>query len=249
LLHAVAVVKAGVFAIIRLTYYSFGTDFLRGTWVQNVVMVLAMFTTVYGCSRAVKEGHIKRRLAYSTISNLSYIIFGVTIMTPLGLVGALCHLVCHAVMKICSFMCAGAFMHQTGKKYVFDMDGIGKRMPVIFFALGISGMGLMGVPGLAGFISKWNLTGAAVDSKNPLAYVGIVCLLISALLTAIYMMSIMMRACFPPKGFDDSAIVHITDPGWKMCVPIVLCAFLTMVLGIFSSPLVAFFKDVAAGIY
>jgi multicomponent Na+:H+ antiporter subunit D len=146
-------------------------------------------------------------------------------------------------------MCAGAFMHQTGKKYVFDMDGIGKRMPVIFFALGISGMGLMGVPGLAGFISKWNLTGAAVDSKNPLAYVGIVCLLISALLTAIYMMSIMMRACFPPKGFHDSAIVHITDPGWKMCVPIVLCAFLTMVLGIFSSPLVAFFKDVAAGIY
>ena len=78
LLHAVAVVKAGVFAITRLTYYSFGTEFLRGTWVQNVVMMLAMFTTVYGCSRAVKEAHIKRRLAYSTVSNLSYIIFGVT---------------------------------------------------------------------------------------------------------------------------------------------------------------------------
>ena len=248
LLHAVAVVKAGVFGIIRLTYYSFGTEFLRGTWVQNVVMALAMFTTVYGCSRAVKETHIKRRLAYSTVSNLSYIIFGVTIMTPLGLVGALCHLVCHAVMKICSFMCAGAFMHQTGKKYIFDMDGIGKKMPIIFFCLGISGMGLMGVPGLAGFISKWNLAKAAVASQNPLAYFGIVCLLISALLTAIYMMSIMIRAFFPPVGFDDSAIANIKDPGWKMCLPIVLCAVFTMVLGVFSTPLVEFFAAVAAGL-
>ena len=249
LLHAVAVVKAGVFAIIRLTYYSFGTEFLRGTWVQNVVMILAMFTTVYGCSRAVKETHIKRRLAYSTVSNLSYIIFGVTIMTPLGLVGALCHLVCHAVMKICSFMCAGAFMHQTGKKYIFDMDGLGRRMPIIFFALGLSGMGLMGVPGMAGFVSKWNLAQAAVDSHNPLAYVGIICLLISALLTAIYMMSILMRAFFPPMNFDKTAIAKITDPGWKMCLPILLCAFFTVVLGMFSSPLVAFFRDVAMGIY
>ena len=248
LLHAVAVVKAGVFGIVRLTYYGFGTDFLYGTWVQNVVMALAMFTMIYGCSRAVKETHIKRRLAYSTVSNLSYIIFGVTIMTPLGLVGALCHLVCHAAMKICSFMCAGAFMHQTGKKYIFDMDGIGKKMPVIFFCLGLSGMGLMGVPGLAGFISKWNLTKAAVDSQNPLAYWGIVCLLISALLTAIYMMSIIMRAFFPAVGFDDSAIAHIKDPGWKMCLPIVLCAVFTVLLGIFSTPLVEFLTAVAAGL-
>lgn len=248
LLHAVAVVKAGVFAIIRLTYYSFGTEFLRGTWVQNVVMVLAMFTTVYGCSRAVKETHIKRRLAYSTVSNLSYIIFGVTIMTPLGLVGALCHMVCHAAMKICSFMCAGAFMHQTGKKYIFDMDGIGRQMPMIFFCLGLSGMGLMGVPGLAGFVSKWNLAKAAVESQNSLAYLGIVCLLISALLTAIYMMSIMMRAFFPVVGFDNSQIAHIKDPGWKMCVPIGLCAVFTVLLGVFSAPLVEFFAAVAAGL-
>ena len=249
LLHAVAVVKAGVFGIIRLTYYSFGTEFLRGTWVQNVVMGLAMFTMVYGCSRALKETHIKRRLAYSTVSNLSYIIFGVTIMTPLGLVGALCHLVCHAVMKICSFMCAGAFMHQTGKKYIFDMNGVGKKMPVIFFALGLSGMGLMGVPGLAGFISKWNLAKAAVDSHNPMAYIGIVCLLISALLTAIYMMSIVMRAFFPSVDYDRTALKHVKDPGWKMCVPIVLCAVLTVLLGMFSTPLVKFFTDIAAGLY
>ncbi len=248
LLHAVAVVKAGVFAIIRLTYYSFGTEFLHGTWVQNVVMALAMFTTVYGCSRAVKEAHIKRRLAYSTVSNLSYIIFGITIMTPMGLVGALCHLICHAVMKICSFMCAGAFMHQTGKKYIYDMDGLGWKMPIVFCTLTFSGMGLMGVPGLAGFVSKWNLAAAAVDSKNPLAYLGIVCLLISALLTAIYMMSVVVRAFFPPWGFDREAIAGTTDPGWKMCVPIIICAVFTIFLGLFSTPLVDFFRAVAAGL-
>lgn len=249
LLHAVAVVKAGVFALTRLTYYSFGTDFLRGTWVQYVVMGLAMFTIVYGSSRALKETHIKRRLAYSTVSNLSYIIFGLTIMTPLGLVGALCHLVCHAMMKICGFLCAGAFMHQTGKSYIHDMDGIGRRMPVVFTCFTIAGMGLMGVPGLAGFISKWNLANAAVESQNPMAYLGIVALLISGLLTAMYMMSIVIRAFFPKPDFDASKIAHITDPGWKMLLPLVICVIANILLGLFSQPLVQFFADVAAGRY
>ena len=155
LLHAVAVVNAGAFGIIRLTYYSFGTDFLRGTWVQYVCMAIAIFTIVYGCSRAVKESHIKRRLAWSTVGNLSYIIFGATIMTPLGLAGALAHFVFHGFMKICSFFCAGAFMHVTGKSYVYEMSGMGRRMKCIFLCMTVSGLGLMGVPGLAGFISKW----------------------------------------------------------------------------------------------
>lgn len=98
-------------------------------------------------------------------------------------------------------------------------------------------------------MSKWNLAKAAVESYNPLAYVGIVCLLVSALLTAIYMMSIVMRAFFPPNDFDESKIAHVSDPGWKMCLPIVLCAVLTVLLGLFSAPLVQFFYDVAMGIY
>ena len=249
LLHAVAVVKAGVFAIIRLTYYSFGTEFLRGTWVQYVVMAIAMFTIVYGCSKAAKETHIKRRLAYSTVSNLSYVIFGATIMTPLGLVGALCHLVCHAFMKICSFLCAGAFMHQTGKCYVYEMDGMGRRMPIVFGCFTVSALGLMGVPGLAGFISKWNLTAAAVESGNILSYFGIVCLLISALLTAIYMLNIVVRAYFPGCGFNYDAIKTVKDPGWKMCLPLLICAVGVICLGLCSGRLVQFFADVAAGLY
>lgn len=249
LLHAVAVVKSGAFAILRLTYYSFGTEFLKGTWAQTVVMLLAMFTIVYGCSRAVKETHIKRRLAYSTISNLSYIVFGATLMTPLGMAGALSHMVFHAFMKISSFFCAGAVMHQTDKHYVYELDGLGYKMPWVFGVFTISALGLMGVPGLAGFVSKWNLASAAVESGNPVAYAGIGCLLISALLTAIYMLTIVIRAFFPGKDFDDSSIKDVRDPGWKMLVPLVVFTVFIILFGLDSSPVVNFLKSVADGGY
>lgn len=249
LLHAVAVVKSGAFAIIRLTYYSFGTEFIKGTWAQNVVMAVVMFTIIYGCSRAVKETHLKRRLAYSTISNLSYILFGVTIMTPLGLVGALTHLVFHAVMKIASFFCAGAVMHQTDRHYVHELDGMGYRMPCVFGIFTVSSLALMGVPGLAGFVSKWNLASAAVESGNTLACWGIACLLVSALLTAIYMMTIVVRAFFPVKDFDISTLAGIKDPSWKMLVPLFVFTIFIIGFGLFSETIVKFFSDVAAGVY
>lgn len=247
LLHAVAVVKAGAFAILRLTYYSFGTDFLRGTWAQTVVMIVVMFTIVYGCSRAVKETHLKRRLAYSTISNLSYILFGAVIMTPLGLAGALTHLVFHALMKICSFFCAGAIMHQTDRHYVHQLNGLGYKMPCIFGIFTISALALMGVPGLAGFVSKWNLAQAAVDSGNPLAWGGIACLLISALLTAIYMLTMVVRAFFPGKDFDYSTVAEAKDPNWKMLLPLFVFTLCIIGFGLYSQPIVNFFNDVAGG--
>ena len=249
LLHAVAVVKAGAFAILRLTYYSFGAEFLKGTWAQYAVMAVAMFTIVYGCSRAVKETHIKRRLAYSTISNLSYILFGAVLMTPLGMAGALCHMVFHAFMKICSFFCAGAVMHQTGKSYVHELDGMGRKMPWVFGIFTVSALALMGVPGLAGFISKWNLAYAAVESDNVLAYFGIGCLLVSALLTAIYMLTIVVRAFFPPEGFEGMKLEGVKDPNWKMLVPLMVFAVMIVTLGLFSAPAVRFFGEVAGGVY
>lgn len=249
LLHAVAVVKSGAFAIIRLTYYSFGVDFLKGTWAQTTVMLIVMFTIVYGCSRAVKETHLKRRLAYSTISNLSYILFGVTIMTPLGMVGALTHLIFHAVIKISSFFCAGAIIHQTDKQYVHELDGMGYKMPCVFGIFTVSALALMGVPGLAGFISKWNLASAAAGSGNPVAYFGIACLLISALLTAIYMLTIVVRAFFPGKDFDYGKLRDVRDPNWKMLLPLFVFTFFIIAFGLHSQPLTDFFTDVAAGLY
>lgn len=247
LLHAVAVVKSGAFAIIRLTYFSFGTDFLKGTWAQDVVMAIVMFTIVYGCSRAVKETHIKRRLAYSTISNLSYILFGAVIMTPLGLAAALTHLAFHAVMKICSFFCAGAVMHQTDRHYVHELDGLGYKMPCVFGIFTISAFALMGVPGLAGFISKWNLAQAAVESENPLAWGGIACLLISALLTAIYMLTIVVRAFFPGKDFDYTTVEGAKDPNWQMLVPLFVFTLFIIYFGMYSQPIIDFFQNVACG--
>lgn len=237
LLHAVAVVKSGAFAIIRITYYSFGADFVRGTWAQYITMGAAIFTIVYGCSRALKETHIKRRLAYSTISNLSYILFGVTIMTPLGLVAALSHMVVHAFVKITSFFCAGAVIHNTKREYINELDGLGAKMPRIFVIFTISGLALMGVPGLAGFMSKWNLASAAALSENPLAYAGIVSLLISALLTAIYMMTIVVRAFFTPVDFDESRNDGVTDAGYKMLLPLYVFVAVIFLLGLCSAPL------------
>ena len=191
----------------------------------------------------------KRRLAYSTVSNLSYIILGASMMTPAGMVGAMAHMVCHAFMKIGSFLCAGAIMHQTDKKYIYELNGFGRRMPVVFGCFTVSALGLMGAPGLAGFISKWNLAGAAVESENVMAYFGIGCLLISALLTAIYMMSIVIRAFFPGREFDPRSVEGVTDPGWKMCFPLVCFAAAVLGIGLCSEPLIAFLRDIAAGVY
>jgi multicomponent Na+:H+ antiporter subunit D len=193
----------------------------------------------------VKESHIKRRLAWSTVSNLSYILFGAAMMTPQGLVGALCHFVFHGFMKITSFLCAGAFMHQTGKKFVYEMDGMGRSMKITFGCFAVSALGLMGVPGFAGFISKWNLTAAAVESDNVLSYVGVACLLLSALLTAIYMLSVVSRAYFSGRG--EVVPETVTDPGWRMCLPLLVCAAATVILGLCSRPLVDFFQAIANG--
>lgn len=247
LLHAVAVVKAGAFAIMRITYYSFGTELLRGSWAQTVVMVFVIITIVYGCSNALKETHLKRRLAYSTMSNLSYILFGVVLMSPLGLIGALCHMVFHAFMKICSFFCVGAVMHQTEKNYVHEIDGMGRRMPVVFAIFTVAGLALMGVPGLPAFVSKWNLAKAAVASDHPLAFVGVLALLASALLTAIYMMSISLRAFFPNREFDYTSIRDVKDPGWMMLVPLAVFVAVLFVLGLHSAPLVEAFGEIAKG--
>ena len=247
LLHAVAVVKTGAFAVMRVTYYSFGTEFLKGTWAQELLMVLIIFTIVYGCSRGVKETHLKRRLAWSTVSNLSYILFGVVLMTPAGLVGALSHMIFHAAMKICLFFCAGAIIYKTGRNYVHELDGFGRKMPCVFWCFTLSGLALMGLPGMCGFISKWRLAEAAVESGTVLSYVGIVALLISALLTALYIMPVTVRAFFPGKGFDYEKISDVKDPNWMICVPLVLLVVVIFYFGVNSQPVIDAFNLVASG--
>ncbi len=243
LLHAVAVVNTGAFAAMRITYFSFNKDMIRGTWAQAVVMILVIITIVYGCSRAVKETHLKRRLAWSTVSNLSYILFGVVLMSPLGLLGAMTHMLFHSFMKICSFFCAGAVMYKSGRNYVYELDGLGHKMPKVFGIFTISAFALMGVPGLSGFVSKWYLAKAAVESENPLAYVGVAALLVSALLTAIYMLTIVVRAFFPGKDFDYESIQKVEDPNWMMLVPLTIFVIVMFYFGLHSTPIIEILKE------
>lgn len=247
LLHAVAVVKAGAFALMRLTYYCYGTDFLRGTWAQNVVMGLAMFTILYGSAMALKQQHFKRRLAYSTVSNLSYIVFGVTIMTPEGMAAALLHMLFHAVIKILAFFCAGNAQH-AHIFYVQQLPGAARRMPVTFITFAISAMALTGVPPLNGFVSKFGLLSAAAHSENPVAYVGMVVLLLSALLTAMYMLSPMVRSFFPAKE-EEPAPHTVHEAERVMLWPMAILAAAVVLMGVFAGPFADLTARIAAGLF
>lgn len=283
LLHAVAVVKSGAFAILRLTYYSFGIEFLQGSPAQWVVLTAALATIVYGSTMAVREVHWKRRLAYSTISNLSYILFGAALMSPLGLVAALSHLTAHAFMKICSFFCAGAVMHQTGKSYVYELDGLGRQMPVTFACLTIASLSLMGIPLFAGFISKWNLAQAAFEQislgqaalnqtvnqqtalvqsdsaliqgagSSWLALAGVGVILYSALMTGIYMLTVLIHGYFPTKksggcAADVSQESVYSDPGWRMQAPLVIFAVVIVLLGLNFRPFLKFLMAIGGDV-
>ena len=248
LLHAVAVVKSGAFAIIRIIYYSYGAQFLKGTWAQYVVTAMAMVTILYASTMAVKEIHIKRRLAYSTISNLSYILLGAVMMTPLGMIGAVCHLVIHAFMKICGFFCVGAVMHQTGKNYISEIEGLGRRMPVVFGCFTVAAVSLTGIPPFGGFISKWNLGTAALASENPLGYAAMGVLLYSAFMTAIYMGTIVLKAWFPREEEIFTFAENEKDPGWKMKLPVIVFACMIFLLGVFAKPLLGIIENAAGGI-
>jgi multicomponent Na+:H+ antiporter subunit D len=242
LLHAVAVVKAGVFAVGRLIYFGFGAGFLRGSQAQNIVMFAAIVTIVYGASRALRTPHLKRRLAFSTVSNLSYISFSLTLMTPAGLVGALTHMVYHAVVKITMFCCAGSIIQKSGREYIYQFEGLGKKMPVVFGTFTVAALALIGLPPLGGFAGKWMICTAAVRSGDRLAYVGIAALILSTLLTTLYMMTIFVRAWFPVGTVDNEALLPIHDPGKAMTIPLIILAALGVVLALFSNPLIEFLR-------
>lgn len=248
LLHAVAVVKAGIFAIIRLTWYVFEPESLAGTWAQWAAFGLVCMTIIYGSSMAVATQHLKRRFAYSTISQLSYILLGVLLLTPEGLVGALTHMGGHAVMKINLFFCAGAILCQTEREYLFDMRGIGLGMPRTSLALLISGLALCGLPPSAGFMGKWQL-GTAGAASSSLGHAGVAMLAISAVLTVLYVFSIFSIFIMPGKNFDfATANEGVRDPGLQMLIPLGVLALGAWLYGLYSEPLINFFNKIAQGL-
>jgi multicomponent Na+:H+ antiporter subunit D len=153
LLHAVAVVNSGAFACIRLVYYTFGTELLQGSWAQKAVLALALLTILFASCMSLKQRHFKRRLAYSTISNLSYILFAVALMTTQALLAAWLHLLFHSVIKILAFFAAGAILHYAKREYIHHLEGLGPMMPVTFACFTVSACALTGVPPFNGYVS------------------------------------------------------------------------------------------------
>ncbi|MBQ8201133.1 MAG: proton-conducting membrane transporter [Clostridia bacterium] len=249
LLHAVAVVNAGAFAVLRVIYYSFGRSFLYGTWAQTAALLLACLTILLGSAMAVREQHFKRRLAWSTISNLSYMLMGAALMTEGGMVGSLTHMVIHGVIKITLFFCAGAVLVRTGKEYVQDLRGFGRLMPFTSGVFLLGSISLVGTPPLAGFVSKWNLLTAAADTGLGLGVVAVVALIISAVLTAVYLFTVAAPMFFRPLNTDLSHLDGFNrDPGWMMKLPLLLLCAAMIALGLWSQPLVTFLRQVAAGL-
>lgn len=239
LLHAVAVVKAGVFAVARVTYFSIGPDLLNGTTAQYLAISATLVTILYGSAMALMMKHLKRRLAYSTISQLSYILFGLALMSQDGYVGGMVQLFGHAIVKITLFLCAGAILYKTHREYVWELKGIGRAMPVTMIVFTIASFGLVGIPPLPGFFSKWFLSVAAFRSgAGAFAAFGLIILAISALLTAIYLFSICVSAFIPGEGFDtEAANQGVSDPNRYMTVPLVILAIAIIVFGVMVQPI------------
>lgn len=228
------IVKAGVLALIRVIYYIVGPDFLRGTWVQTTWMILALITVFMGSLLAYREKVLKKRLAYSTVSQISYILLGLAVLEPQALTGSLLHVVFHALIKTALFLCAGAFIHETGKERVDELTGIGKKMPVTTWGFTIASLGLIGIPPTGGFVSKWYLaTGALAAEVGAFRYIIPAILLASALLTAGYLLPIPIKGFFPGTDYDYENNPRKEASVW-MWLPIIILVILSFVGGIFS---------------
>ena len=238
------IVKMGVLGMIRVVYEVIGPDTIRGTWVQIVWMILALITIFMGSMLAYRENLLKKRLAYSTVSQISYILFGLALLQPEAMTGAMLHMVFHACIKSCLFLCVGAIIYRTGKTKADQLTGIGKEMPITIWCYTIASLALIGIPPASGFISKWFLATGALDSGiSYISWIGPVILLISALLTAGYLLQITMKGFLPGKDFDYDHLQK-QEPVKRMVIPMAVLAGLALGLGIVSGPLTAYVEKI-----
>jgi len=219
LLHAVAVVKAGVFIVLKLTVYVFGVDFLAETGASIPMMWVAAITILGASLIAMTRDNLKARLAYSTVSQLSYIVLGAAMASNLGILGGSMHIAMHAFAKITLFFCAGAIYTATHRKYVSELDGLGYAMPITFGAFFIASLSLIGIPPMGGIWSKWYLMeGAASSGHTVLIWV----LAISSLLNIVYLLEIPTRAFFHNPRPDTPR--SWAEAPWACVIPLSITA-------------------------
>lgn len=224
------ITKMGVLATIRVVFFIFGADFLRGTWVQTYWLVLILITIFMGSMMAFKEPLMKRRFAYSTVSQVSYVLLGLASMNAEGITGGFLHIVFHACAKTTLFLMAGAVIYYTGTTKVKDLKGLGRKMPIIWFGYTLASLSLVGVPPFGGFVSKEFLAHGIMGTEIGWAAVaGPVVLLISAVLTAGYLLWITI------DGYEGNE--KAIPLNWKMVTPIMLLGLGSILIGLFPGPL------------
>ena len=234
LLHAVAVVKAGAFGIVRVVYDVFGVGTAAALGVTTPLAWLAAFTIIYGSVRALFQDDLKRRLAFSTISQVSYIILGVAIVGPIATIGGVVHLVHQGLMKITLFFCAGNLAETLEIHKISEMNGVGRRMPWTMAAFTIGAFGMIGAPPIAGFISKWYLGLGALDAGQDWV---ILVLVGSSLLNAMYFLPILHRAWFrePPNQWPADHQFGRKETSWALLLPPVITAAFALGVGLLAS--------------
>ena len=242
------IVKCGVLATIRSVYYIVGPGFIRGTWVQYAWMTLALLTVFMGSLLAFREPVFKKRLAYSTVSQISYILFGLSLLTPTAFAGAMLHTVAHSMIKCGLFLTAGVFLYKYGYTRVEQLKGMGKKMPVAMWCYTIFALALTGIPPTIGFISKWYLAEGSLQSKIIVySWLGPVVLLISALLTAGYLLPVTMKGFFPGEEAEGMDLKK-DEPSPCMLIPLIILAVLTVLLGVLPNPLIQYANHAAASV-
>jgi len=237
LLHAVAVVKTGAFSVLRILGYVFGPKLLSEIGMVDYLAWAAALTILISSMMALRQDHLKRRLAFSTIGQLSYIVLGAALITPMGMKGAYLHLVAHAVMKITLFMCAGLIIARTHRNQISELYGIGKKLPVTMTCFALASLGIAGIPIFVGFISKWHLALGALQAGKPLF---VVVWIASAMLAAGYLLPVVQMAFF--RDDPQEGIRKYGEHSNCMLIPICVTTTLSIILGVVPDIYPHFFR-------
>ena len=242
------IAKAGVIAVLRTIYFTAGADLLRGTWVQTTCLILVVISIFMGSFMGCLEKELKKRLAYSSISQISYVLLGLFILSTAGFTGSMLQLFFHAAAKIAIFQCAGAIILLAHRTQVDELRGLGLRMPVTFICFTLVSLSLVGIPPFGGFHSKWYLATAALDAlPGALAYVVPATLILSALFTAGYLFPPVIAAFFPGHDTAGLELTPIREP-LGITVPLMIFAAVCGLMGLFPNGVLSVMQSIAGAL-
>ena len=235
--------KTGAYGMLRVIFHVFGIGFMQETGWAMIITVVAIITILLGSAVAITQEDLKRRLAYSSVGQMGYILLAMSILNEQALIGTIFHIFSHAFMKSTLFLAAGAIILKTGKRNIKDLGGMGRQMPYTMFAFTLAALAMIGIPPFNGFLSKWTMSLGAMDAGQPFY---VVILLISSLLNGIYYLPIIISAYFGSEPGHEHDVVKINEASYKMLIPIAILAVSCLLFGLLPTNLPFDLSRVAA---